>query len=170
MYCTTQGCTNLASQPPCKNGRSLTPTQTPYPLHPSTIKNPAFDLLSSLPSSWLIPPTSPLRPCSFNIISSSNNHVGPKYPHYYLRETPCGALYYYQDFGLIKRCARPDSTAVNRGSRNPHHCTIMRLLEANVTSLSLNYRSNDLCICNLCLLHSDMSVIDQDVQGIFSYT
>jgi len=89
------------------------------------------------------------------------------------RNTLCNTVYYYHDFGLIKRSAkfvRPDNTAVNRGSRNTRRCTIMRFLEVNGTSLSLNYRSNDLCICNLHLLHSDMLVIDQDVQGIFSYS
>jgi len=46
----------------------------------------------------------------------------------------------------------------------------MRFLEANGTFLSLNYCSNDLCVCNLRLLHSVTLVIDQDVQGIFSYS
>jgi hypothetical protein len=87
--------------------------------------------------------------------------------------TLCNAVYYYHNFGLIKRSARfvrPDSTAVNRGSRNPHHRTIMRFLEASGTSLSLNYRSNNLCICNSRLLRSYMLVIDQNVQGIFNYS
>lgn len=85
----------------------------------------------------------------------------------------CNTLYYYHDLGLIKRSAkfvRPDNTAVNRGSRNTRHCTFIHFLEATGTSVSLNYRSNDLCACNLCLLHSDMLVIDQDVKGIFIYS